>query len=63
MKARLAVLKLLLERGADPTRKARGTQGTPLDAAHGRHQQKKYRVAWPDAIAVLQERSAKHSAT
>jgi ankyrin repeat protein len=54
MKARLSVLELLLERGADPTRKASGELGTPLDAAHGRHQPKKYRIVWPDAVALLE---------
>ncbi|MBK9031676.1 MAG: ankyrin repeat domain-containing protein [Myxococcales bacterium] len=52
-RVRLAVLDALLARGADRTIAARGTQGTPLDAAHGRHQSKKYARAWPEAVAVL----------
>jgi ankyrin repeat protein len=52
-RARLAVLTYLLERGADRTIAARGSQGTPLDAARGRHQPKKYSREWPAAIALL----------
>jgi hypothetical protein len=54
MKARLAVVELLLARGADLRRAARGTQGTPLDAARGLHQSKKYRIVWPEAVALLE---------
>jgi ankyrin repeat protein len=53
-KDRLAVLKFLLEKGADPTLAASGTQGTPIDAARGLHQQKKYRFVWPEAVALLE---------
>jgi ankyrin repeat protein len=51
---RFRVLQLLLDRGADPTIAASGTQGRPVDAAQGMHQAKKYRHAWPDALALLQ---------
>ena len=51
---RFRVLQLLLNRGADPTIAAAGTQGRAVDAAQGMHQAKKYRHAWPDAVALLQ---------
>jgi ankyrin repeat protein len=54
MAARLAVLAHLLSLGADPKLQARGEQGTPLHAARGLHQSKRYRIAWPEAIALLE---------
>jgi hypothetical protein len=53
MKARLALVKRMLALGADPRRQAQGMLGTPLDAARGLHQQKKYRFEWPEAVALL----------
>jgi ankyrin repeat protein len=51
--ARYLVLERLLERGADPTIAAAGTQGRPSDAAKGLHQSRKYRRIWPEAVALL----------
>jgi ankyrin repeat protein len=52
--ARYRVLKLLLDRGADPGIAARGTQGRPIDAARGLHQPRKYRVEWAEGAALLE---------
>jgi hypothetical protein len=52
--ARLAVVDELLRRGADPRVAAAGKQGTPVDAAHGRHQSRAYARVWPEAVALLQ---------
>jgi len=51
---RFQVLRRLVERGADPTITANGTQGRPVDAAKGFHQLKKYRRVWPEAVAFLE---------
>jgi ankyrin repeat protein len=52
MKARLAVLKLLLDKGANPLRAS--PRETALDAARGLHQPKKYRIVWPEAVKLLE---------
>jgi ankyrin repeat protein len=54
MKAKLAVVRHLLARGADPRRAAGGKMGTPLDAARGMHQAKQYRIVWLEAVALLE---------
>ena len=59
MKTKLAILERLLERGADPSRQARGKMGTPIDAARGLHQAKKYRIEWAEAVAALERHRAK----
>jgi hypothetical protein len=51
---RYLVLERLLERGADPTIAAAGTQGRPKDAGKRLHQSKKYRWVWPEAVALLE---------
>jgi ankyrin repeat protein len=58
MKARLAVVAALLAKGADPTSKARGEQGSPVEAARGLHQRKKYRIVWPEAVDLLEKAAA-----
>lgn len=51
---RYLVLERLLDRGADPTIAAAGTQGRPVDVAKGLHQSIKYRRVWPEAVALLE---------
>jgi ankyrin repeat protein len=51
---RFLVLKGLIERGADPTITAKGTQGRPVDASKGLHQSKEYRRVWPEAVTLLE---------
>ncbi|WP_406037404.1 ankyrin repeat domain-containing protein [Micromonospora sp. NBC_00898] len=53
--ARCRVLQRLLDRGADPSIAARGTQGRPIDAARGLHQAKKYRIEWAQGAALLED--------
>jgi cytohesin len=53
--ARFRVLQHLLDRGADPSIAARGTQGRPIDAARGLHQAKKYRHEWAQGAALLED--------
>ena len=48
------VLQRLLARGADPSIAASGSQGRPLDAAHGLHQARKYRIVWAEGAALLE---------
>lgn len=52
--ARYLVLERLLERGADQSIAAAGTQGRPVDAAKGLHQGRKDRRVWPEAVALLE---------
>ena len=54
LKVKLAALEHLLERGADPHVQAQGRLGTPIDAAHGRHNDPDIARAWPAAIERLE---------
>lgn len=56
--ARLAVIAALLTYGADPTRRARGELGTPMDAARGLHQRRQHRIVWPEALELLERAAA-----
>jgi ankyrin repeat protein len=58
MQARLAVVAILLAKGASATRKADGQLGTPIDAAQGLHQRKEYRIVWQDAVDLLKKAAA-----
>jgi ankyrin repeat protein len=52
---RFRVLRHLLDRGADPSIAARGTQGRPIDAARGLHQAQKDRHEWAQGAALLED--------
>lgn len=62
LKARLAILKRLLDAGADPRAENGGQFKTRKEAflyliaaAQGQHQAAKYRQAWPEAVQLLYE--------